>query len=360
MNSLENAIQLLSRLIQTPSLSRGEDATASILEQYLRDNGVANVRRQHNNIWALSERFNPSLPILMLNSHHDTVRPAASYTRDPYSAEIADGRLYGLGSNDAGGSLVSLLHTFLRHYRSPLPFNLLLAMTAEEECMGDRGMRAFLPMLEAEGLRPDMAIVGEPTSMQPAIAERGLIVLDCTSHGITGHAARAEGVNAIYKAMADIERLRNFRFEKCSPVLGEISLQVTQIEAGRQHNVVPDECRFVVDVRTTDAYTNQQTAEILRQAIEADAVPRSTRVQASVIAETHPLVKAAVGLGLKPFVSPTTSDRAVMHGLPSLKIGPGESSRSHSADEFILIDEIARGLEIYDKIITSLTLTPQE
>lgn len=354
MSNETRAVELLKRLIATPSLSREEAATADILERELRGRGI-DVRRQFNNVWAVQPCHDPSKPTLLLNSHHDTVRPAPSYTRDPFSPTLEQGRLYGLGSNDAGASTVCLAELFTEYYNRELPFNLLLSLTAEEECMGEHGMRAFLPMLSEEGYLVDMALVGEPTAMQPAVGERGLIVLDCVAHGVTGHAARHEGVNAIYRAMADIETLRNYRFERVSPLLGDISVQITQIEAGRQHNVVPDECRFVVDVRTTDAYTNQETADLLNAAIESDARPRSTRVHASAIAADHPLVRAAVAVGGSPFVSPTTSDMALMHDIPSLKMGPGESSRSHSADEYVELAEIAEALNVYDRFLQQLT-----
>ena len=295
-------------------------------------------------------------PTLMLNSHQDTVKPSQNYTRDPFEPTIEGDRIYGLGSNDAGASLVSLVATFCNNYdTTSLPYNLLLALTAEEENMGEKGMRAFLPHLDMEGIVVDMVLVGEPTSMQPAIGERGLVVLDCTAHGKSGHAARNEGENALYKAMVDIERLRNFSFNKISDVLGDIKITVTQISAGTQHNIVPDECRFVVDIRTTDAYSNEEVVELLQSALECEAKPRSTRVRASAIEPTHPLVEAAVAIGREPFISPTTSDRAIMQGLPALKMGVGESSRSHTADEFVLASEIEEGIAIYQKLLDELS-----
>ncbi len=348
------AVALLERLIAAPSLSRDEHATADILSAWLDGQGVE-YGRCHNNIWALSDNYDPAKPTLMLNSHHDTVKPSPAYTFDPFTPLRRDGRICGLGSNDAGASLVSLATVFCALRGEPLPFNLLLAMTAEEEVSGEKGMRAFLPEMEGRGIKIDMALVGEPTSMQPAVAERGLVVLDCTAHGVAGHAARNEGVNAIYKALQDIEVLRGLKFENVSPVLGDIKVSVTQIQAGRQHNVVPDSCTFVVDVRTTDAYTNEETVELIRSAIESDAQPRSTRIRASVIDGAHPLVRAAVALGKTPFVSPTTSDMALMSSFPSLKMGPGESSRSHTADEFVLESEIADGIATYLRLIDSLS-----
>lgn len=354
---MTNAIELLQRLIATPSLSGNESKTADILATELSERGVE-VRRHHNNIWALSKGFDASKPTLMLNSHQDTVKPSAAYTRNPFEPTIEEGKLYGLGSNDAGASLVALLATFCNNYdTTTLPYNLLLALTAEEENMGERGMRSFLPYIAEQGIKVDMVLVGEPTSMQAATAERGLVVLDCIAHGKSGHAARNEGENAIYKAMCDIEKLRNFRFEHSSEQLGEIKITVTQISAGTQHNIVPDECRFVVDVRTTDAYTNEEVVEILQRVVECDAKPRSTRVRASAIALDHPLVKAAKAIGRQTFISPTTSDRAIMQGLPALKMGIGSSSRSHTADEFVLVSEIEEGVILYDKLLAELKHT---
>lgn len=369
----DEAVALLRRLIATPSPSREESATADIWEEWLRSQGVDNVERLHNNVFAVAPGFDPSRPTLMLNSHHDTVRPAASYTRNPYSPDIEGDRLYGLGSNDAGASGVALASTFLDLAAYPrtsssgelipdsfirpeeLHFNFILAITAAEEVMGEHGMRAFLPHLAERRLTPDMVLVGEPTGMQPAIAERGLLVFDGVTTGKSGHAARNEGINAIYRAMEDIDRLRNFSPEKVSDVLGPIKVSVTMINAGTQHNVVPDKCTFVVDVRTTDAYTNEETVGLLRNTVKwSEITPRSTRVHASVIGLDHPLVKSAMALGCTPFVSPTTSDMALMHGIPSLKMGPGESSRSHTADEYILLSELNEALHLYPKLVYGL------
>ena len=350
---LEKAVALLRRLIAVPSPSREEVATADIWEEWLRSEGVENVSRIYNNVFALSTSYDPFRPTLLLNSHHDTVRPSSSYTRDPYSADVEDGRVYGLGSNDAGASGVALACSFLKlRVRTDLPFNIVFAITAAEEVMGEYGMRAFLPHLEQLGLRPDMAIVGEPTGMKAAVAERGLLVFDAETEGKSGHAARDEGVNSIYRALEDIETLRRFSTEKVSEVLGPIKVSVTMISAGTQHNVVPDICRWVVDVRTTDAYTNPETVELIRkEARWSRLTPRSTRVQASVIPSDHPLVVAAESSGIETFVSPTTSDMALMYGIDSLKIGPGESSRSHTADEYVEIKEINEALYLYPRLI---------
>lgn len=349
---LQGAVDLLRELIATPSFSRQEEKTADIWEKWLQDNGVTETTRIHNNVFAVAPGFDPRRKTLMLNSHHDTVKPSASYTRNPFSADIEDGRLYGLGSNDAGGAGVALASTYLDLRLSSLSFNLIFAITAAEEVMGEYGMRAFLPYLAEKGLTPDAVIVGEPTGMRAAVAERGLLVLDCETPGISGHAARNEGINAIYRAMEDIEILRNFRPEKVSEVLGQIKVSVTMINAGTQHNVVPDKCSFVTDIRTTDAYSNEETVNLLRDTVKwSSLTPRSTRVHASVIPESHPLVRRAKELGIETFVSPTTSDMALMHGIPSLKIGPGESSRSHTADEFILLSEINDALLTYPKLL---------
>lgn len=342
------AIDLLQALIATPSPSRGEERTAELLFAFLAERG-AEPQRLHNNVWARSARFDTGRPTLLLCSHHDTVRPAAGYTRDPYVPAIEGDRLYGLGSNDAGASLICLAQTFLTLRDCALPFNLLLALAAEEECSGERGMRALLPALG----RIDMGLVGEPTAMRAAVGERGLVVLDCTARGRSGHAARGEGVNALYIALDDIASLRTFRFERESPLLGPVGIAVTQIEAGTQHNVVPDTCRFVVDVRTTDAYTNEQTVALLRSAMRSEAVPRSTRIRASALDRAHPLARAAAADGRETFVSPTTSDMALM-SFPTLKLGPGDSARSHTADEYVLLSEIAEGIAAYGNYIEKL------
>ena len=355
MVEFQEVVSLLKQMVEIPSFSGEEESTALLLSDFLSRYEVQH-HRTHNNIWALSCGYDASKPTLMLNSHHDTVRPAKGYSRSPFDASEVEGRLYGLGSNDAGASLVSLIATFIE-YRdtSKLPFNLLLALTCEEENMGKHGMSAFLAEMQQNDIKIDMAIVGEPTSMQAATAERGLVVLDGKVVGCSGHAARNEGDNALYKAIEDIERLRNYTFDKCSEQLGDVKVTVTQIEAGTQHNVVPGECNFVVDVRTTDAYTNEEVVELLQSAVKyAVLTPRSVRIRASAISCSHPLVEAAVAVGCKPFVSPTVSDRALMKGIAALKIGVGESSRSHSADEYILVEEIRHGISQYRALLAML------
>lgn len=352
--AIEDIFALLDRLIATPSLSGDEAGTADELSAFLRAYGVEPYRL-HNNVWAVSEGYDVAKPTLLLNSHHDTVRPAVGYTLDPFTSLHRDGRIYGLGSNDAGGSVVTLAALFLHHRdTSQLPFNLVLALTAEEETMGARGMRAMLEEFSMRNIAISMALVGEPTGMQPAIGERGLVVLDCTAYGRSGHAARAEGENALYKALDDIATLRKYRFERTSEVLGDIKISVTQIEAGSQHNIIPAECRFVVDVRTTDAYSNEEVVALLQSAVGAELRPRSTRIRASAIATSHPLVEAAVRSGGECFISPTTSDRALMSGIAALKIGVGRSERSHTADEYVEEREIIEGLERYEVLLAEL------
>ena len=349
LNELQaEAVALLERLVATPSVSRDEARTADLLTGHLAAHGIA-AERLYNNVYARAAHFDAAKPTLLLNSHHDTVRPTAAWTRDPFAATWEGERLYGLGANDAGVSVAALTAAFRHYYDAELPFNLLLALSGEEECMGEHGTRALLPALGPI----DMALVGEPTRMRAAVGERGLVVLDCTAHGRAGHAARDEGINALYIAADDIAWLRGYRFERCSPLLGPIRMTATQIEAGTQHNVVPAECRFVVDVRTTDAYTNEETVEIVRRHMRSEAVPRSTRIRASAVAPEHPLVGAAAALGVERFVSPTTSDMALM-AFPSLKMGAGDSARSHTADEYVLRSEVEQGVEGYIRYIAEL------
>ena len=343
------AISLLKQLIETPSLSREEDASAAILEKFFNENGVA-THRMGNNVWAKNLHFDDSKPTILLNSHHDTVKPNAGYTNDPFAAIEKDRKLYGLGSNDAGGCLVSLITTFLHfHSQEGLQYNLILAATAEEEISGKDGIESLLKVLPAI----DVGIVGEPTLMDMAIAEKGLMVLDCLAKGQSGHAAREEGDNAIYKAIKDIEWFKNYQFPKVSEMLGPVKMSVTMIDAGSQHNVVPDECRFLVDVRSTDAYSNQETLDIIKANVSSEVTPRSTRLNPSGIEINHPIVKAGSSLGRKTYGSPTLSDQALMP-FPTLKIGPGDSARSHTADEFIYVNEIEEGIGLYIKLLSTV------
>ncbi|MEK6481217.1 M20 family metallo-hydrolase [Catalinimonas sp. 4WD22] len=348
----EQAINLLQKLIATTSLSKDEDQTADILADYLEKQGLF-VNRLMNNVWVKSRDFDDQKPTILLNSHHDTVKPASTYSRNPYAADIEDGKLYGLGSNDAGGALVCLLHTFLElNDLSDRTYNLIFAASAEEEISGKQGIAALLPELG----KIDLAIVGEPTGMQMAVAEKGLMVIDGEAKGKSGHAARNEGVNAIYIALEDIQLLKDFQFPLKSETLGEIHISVTQIQAGTQHNVVPDACTFVVDVRTHEQYSNQQVYEILQKEVKSVLTPRSFRLNASGIPMEHPIVQKGKQLGLNAYGSPTLSDQALMSGFPSLKIGPGLSERSHTADEFILTEEIREGIRIYLALLEELTL----
>lgn len=347
------ALDLLRDLISTPSHSREEAAAADIVERFLRRHGFS-PKRHGNNVWALSPDFDPARPTVLLNSHIDTVRPAAGWTADPYSpADGDDGRITGLGSNDAGASVVSLASAFRVLCQTPQKCNFVFLASCEEEVSGRGGLESVLPMLPPIAV----AVVGEPTGMQAAISEKGLMVIDAEVHGRSGHAARNEGDNAIYKALPVIDRLRNLTFERVSPTLGPVRISVTQIEAGTQHNVVPALCRMVIDVRTTDAYSNEQTLELMRSAVGSAATltPRSTRLNPSGIDVNHPLAARFLMLGAEPFGSPTLSDQALMPW-PSLKIGPGDSARSHTADEYIYPSEIREAIEIYIKALSGLTL----
>ena len=348
---MDKYIKLLQSLISVPSPSRNEQEAAEVIRQFLIDSKV-NFDSKVNNTWVRNRFWTEGLPVILLNSHIDTVKPASGYTRDPYSPDVEDGILYGLGSNDAGGSLVTLLAVFM-HFNDlkDLPFNLIYAATAEEEISGTDGLASILSLLEPLSL----AIVGEPTQMQMAIAEKGLMVLDCTAHGKSGHAAREEGENAIYKAIVDIEKIRKFSFEKVSAILGSVKMSVTVINAGTQHNVVPDVCTFVVDVRTNEYYSNQQAWEIIDQLIDSEVKPRSIRLNSSAIPLDHPIVQRGISLGLNYYGSPTTSDQAVIP-YPSIKIGPGDSARSHTANEYISISEIEEGFRIYVDLLTNLEL----
>ncbi|QOR75914.1 MAG: M20 family metallo-hydrolase [Thermoflavifilum sp.] len=341
-----DAVALLRQLIATPSFSREEAQTASMIAEFLEAHGVV-VHRHLNNVWAVNRYFDASKPGILLNSHHDTVKPNPAYTRDPFDPAIEEGRLYGLGSNDAGGCLVALIASFLHFYNLPdLPYNLILTATAEEEISGFNGIESILPQLPGFAF----AIVGEPTLTQMAVAEKGLLVLDCTSYGKAGHAARQEGENAIYKALPDIEWFRTFQFPKISPMLGQVNMNVTMIQAGQQHNVVPACCHFTVDIRVTDAYTHEEILEVISQHVQCEVKPRSLRMRSSSISLDHPIVRAAQRMGKQLYGSPTTSDQALIPG-PSVKIGPGDSARSHSADEFIYLDEIKEGIETYIRLL---------
>lgn len=344
-----DAVALLQELIKTPSFSKEEAGTADLLAGFLSERSITPLRKG-NNVWARNKHYDDAKPTILLNSHHDTVRPNSAYTRDPFLPTLEGDRLYGLGSNDAGASGVSLLATFLHFYeRTDLRYNLIVALTAEEENSGHGGLESIIPDLGPL----EFAIVGEPTLMQLAIAERGLMVIDCVAHGRAGHAAREEGDNAIYKAMKDIEWFRSYRFSKVSDLFGAIKMSVTVIHAGTQHNVVPAECRFTVDIRVTDRYTNEEVLEFITSQIESEVIARSTRLRPSSIDPGHPIVQAGLALGRTSYGSPTTSDQALLD-VPSLKLGVGDSARSHMADEFVHLSEIREGISLYIKMLESI------
>lgn len=344
-----DTIDLLKNMIRIPSFSRDEGAVADFLERWMLTEGFA-ARRLGNNLWMESGPAD-GRPTILLNAHIDTVKPASGYTRDPFTPEIEDGCLYGLGSNDDGGSLVALLETYSRLIQKEQPYRLIFSATAEEEVSGKGGLDLILPELG----RIDFGVMGEPTGMRMAVAERGLMVLDCTAYGKSGHAARNEGVNAIYKAIEDIQWFKSHSFDRVSDFLGAVKMSVTQINAGTQHNVVPDRCTFLVDVRPNGMYTNPELLELIKSSVSCEVKERSTRIGSSHLPMDHPAVVRGLSLGLEPFGSPTTSNQALCH-FPTLKIGPGDSARSHSADEYIRLDEIADGIETYVALLDGLTL----
>ena len=337
-------LELLKQLVAIPSVSRDEAACADFLENYMRSKGL-HPQREANNIWCVGRKQLSDRPTLLLNAHIDTVKPVAGWNREPFEPQLEDGRLYGLGTNDCGGGLVALLFAFMQldaEDEGQLPYNLVYLASAEEEVSGRNGIERALPLLP----KIDVALVGEPTAMQPAIAEKGLMVIDCTAEGKAGHAAREEGVNAIYKALPDIEWLRSHEFERVSPLLGKVKMSVTQIQAGTQHNVGPDACTFVVDVRTNECYSNVEVLAEIQANLHCKAQARSTRLNSSRIDADHPLIQRCIRMGRVPFGSPTLSDQALM-SFPSFKLGPGNSSRSHTADEFICVSELEEALQFY-------------
>jgi acetylornithine deacetylase len=348
LSTLQNeALELLKKLISTQSFSGEEEGTAALLEQWFKDHEIP-FQRHLNNVWAVNKNFEDTKPTLLLNSHHDTVKPNSAYRKDPFNAEIFEGKLFGLGSNDAGGCLVSLLATFTYFYKAEgLSYNLIFAGTAEEEINGKNGIACLLPLLP----KVDVAIVGEPTLMDMAIAEKGLVVFDALVKGTPSHAAHPNNDNAIYKSAKALDWFEACKFEKVSEALGEVKLTVTQIKAGSQHNVVPAQVELVVDVRVNDRYSNAEIAAILAEQAPVDEIkPRSLRLNSSAIPKEHPLIEAGISLGMKTYGSPTLSDQAML-SCPSLKLGPGDSTRSHSADEFIFVKEIEEGIEKYIKLL---------
>lgn len=343
----QEAIALLKSLIETPSFSTEEDQTALLIENWFTQNNIA-FERENNNVWAYNQHFDKSKPTLLLNSHHDTVRPNQGYTNNPFEAIVKDGKLFGLGSNDAGGCLVSLIATFTHFYTTEnLPYNIVIVASAEEENSGKQGLNSVLKHLP----ELDCAIVGEPTLMQLAVAEKGLLVLDVIVKGTASHAAHNNTDNPIYNAMSVIDWFKNYQFEKISDVLGPVKMTVTQVTAGKQHNVVPAECHLVVDIRVNDCYTNKEILETVKANVAAEITPRSMHLNASSIPVSHGLVQAGIALGRTTYGSPTLSDQSVL-SCKSLKLGPGETLRSHSADEFIYLNEIEEGIDLYIKILT--------
>lgn len=356
----EQAVALLKELIATPSFSRQEDQTAGILCRYLGEKGIVHVRTD-NNVFAANRDFDPKKATILLNSHHDTVKPNGGYTNDPFKPIQRDGKLFGLGSNDAGGALVSLWATFCHYYSIPdLRYNLVFAATAEEEISGPNGIEKLLTEPAWLDLLRDSTIyggiVGEPTLLQLATAERGLMVIDAEAKGRSGHAARNEGDNAIYRALRDIEAIRRMEFDKISPLLGPSRVTVTVIETeNKAHNVVPDSCKFVIDARVNELYSFEEVIERLRSVCESDIHPRSTRLKSTSIPWEHPLVQSGIALGKECYGSPTTSDKALMP-FPTLKAGPGDSARSHTADEFIYLDEIRQGISFYIDLLKPMLI----
>ena len=343
----QEAISLLKSLIQTPSFSSEEDQTALLIENWFTSNNIP-FERENNNIWAFNKKFDKTKPTLLLNSHHDTVKPNQGYTKNPFEATVEDGKLFGLGSNDAGGCLVSLLATFTYFYATEnLPYNMVIVASGEEESSGKNGLNSVLKHLP----ELDCAIIGEPTLMQLAVAEKGLLVLDVVVKGTASHAAHHNPDNPIYNAIPVIEWFKNYEFEKVSEVLGPVKMTVTQVTAGKQHNVVPAECHLVVDIRVNDCYSNTEILERVKANLTAEITPRSMHLNASSIPVSHGLVQAGIALGRTTYGSPTLSDQSVLY-CKSLKLGPGESLRSHSADEFIYIHEIEEGIDLYIKILT--------
>ena len=340
------AVTLLAHLIATPSVSRDERRAADIIQETLNSYGFT-PQREANNVWAIGHSYNKARPTLLLNAHLDTVKPVSTYTRNPYEPSLEEGILYGLGSNDCGGGLVSLLQVFrILDSSNTCPYNLVYLASAEEEVSGKDGISRALPLLP----HIDVAIVGEPTGMQPAVAEKGLMVIDITAHGKSGHAARGEGVNALYAALDDLCWIRSYQFDRVSAFLGTTKMQATVIQAGTQHNVVPDTCQIVVDVRTNELYTNEEVFNIIQQHCQSECRARSFRLHSSHIDLQHPLVQRCIALGMTPFGSPTLSDQALMP-FPSFKLGPGQSARSHSANEYILVSEIEDAINTYLKLM---------
>lgn len=339
------AVELLKQMIALPSFSGEEEKVADLMESVLSEYGIR-AERKGNNIWAKSPDYDPLKPVILLDAHLDTVKPDGKWETDPFTPTVKDGKLYGLGSNDTGGSVVSMLAAFLQLVKKPRSYNLIWMGSAEEENTGKKGIQSVIPELG----RVDLALVGEPTGMKAAIAERGLMVIDCIARGKSGHAAREEGINAIYEALPDIEWFRKYRFDKDSSLLGMVKMTVTEISAGTLHNVIPAECRFMVDIRVNEKYTNSEIFEVVRRNVKSEVIPRSFALNSSTINKNHPMVKRCVQMGLDTYGSPTTSNQAVIP-YTSLKIGPGDSARSHTANEYIVIEEINSAIDVFVSLL---------
>lgn len=352
-SNVNRAVELLKVLVSTPSISREESDATDKLQHFIERGAPVrfDMHRHLNNIWCIAPGYDATRPTLLLDAHIDTVKPVAGWSKHPFTPIVDGDIIYGLGSNDDGASLVTMLQVFYQICQNPQSYNTIFLASAEEEVSGKNGIEAVIPLLPPI----NCAIIGEPTGMHPAIAEKGLMVLDCTAKGVAGHAARNEGVNAIYKAIEDIDWFRNYSYPKSSPLLGDVKMTVTQVNAGKQHNVIPDSCSYVVDIRSNECYSNSELLDIIGSNVSSEVKARSTRLNSSSISAEHPLVKRAVELGRKPYGSPTLSNQALL-SIPTLKMGPGDSSRSHTANEYIRISEIREGIKLFAEMLDGLKL----
>lgn len=352
--NVNQAVELLKVLINTPSLSREEGDATDKLQMFIERGAPVKceLHRHLNNLWCVAPGYDPSRPTLLLDAHIDTVKPVSGWSKHPFTPIVEGDKIYGLGSNDDGASLVTMLQVFYKICQTEQRYNTIFLASAEEEVSGVNGIEAVMPLLPPV----TCAIIGEPTSMQPAVAEKGLMVVDCVAKGVAGHAARNEGVNAIYNAMTDIDWFRNYKYPKTSKLLGDVKMTVTQINSGTQHNVIPDMCSYVVDIRSNECYSNKELLEIIKSNVGSDVKARSTRLNSSSISLEHPLVKRAIEMGRTPYGSPTLSNQALAGGIPTLKIGPGETSRSHTANEYILVSEIREGMKLFVEMLDGLKL----
>ena len=351
--NVNQAVELLKVLVSTPSISREESDATDRLQLFIERGAPVRfeMHRHLNNLWCIAPGYDPLRPTLLLDAHIDTVKPVGSWSKHPFTPTVEGDIIYGLGTNDDGASLVTMLQVFYKLCEIPQQYNTIFLVSAEEEVSGKNGIEAVMPLLPPVSC----AIIGEPTGMNPAVAEKGLMVLDCTAKGVSGHAARNEGVNAIYKAIEDINWFKNYKFQNSSELLGDVKMTVTQINAGKQHNVIPDSCSYVVDIRSNECYSNNDLLGIIEKNVGSEVKARSTRLNSSSIATGHPLVKRAIELGRKPFGSPTLSNQALLH-IPTLKMGPGDSSRSHTANEYIRISEIREGIKLFTEMLDGLAL----